>query len=184
MTALIAAASALAGAILTNYLTRKDRQAEREHRGRQEAADFLIGRGEDLYVHLDRIEAYIVRHTDLIALYCNGRLQFDEFKLARGQAQQDLEQAAMSRVKLNVRAFFPKLLPLHEEMVTNLSRLETIDQALIQGNERKADLLYRVYQDTLRLRDTAVQTGEQLRSELAQDLAAAFAARSASGIRT
>lgn len=178
LTALIAAGSALAGTILSNYLARHDRQAERDWRSRQEAADFLISRGEELYSHLDRVDSYIVDHTQLIELFCHGRLKLDEFKASRGNVRKQLDQAALSRVKLNVRAFFPKLLPQYSELLANLSRLDLVDQALVEGDESKAGLLYRISHDASRLKESVIESGEQLRDELARDLAATFTARS------
>ena len=181
LTAFIAAGSALAGTILSNYLARKDKRLEREWRSRQEAADFLISRGEELYVHLDRIESYIVDHSQLIELFCHGRLKLDDFKVSRANVRRDLEAAALSRVKLNVRAFFPKLLPQYTELLTNLSRLDIIDQALIEGDESKAGLLYRISHDASRLKESVIASGEQLRDDLAHELAAAFTARASAG---
>ena len=177
LTALIAAASALAGAILNNYLSGKEKQIERSIRARGEASDFLINRGEELYLHLDHVDNYISAHNELIQLYCHGRLSFDEFRSLREEELRRFERLRISKSKLIVRAFFKNLMPSYTSLAENLTRLNTLDKALMDAEERAAQLLYRVSADAARLQKLVVEEGDRMRDELAQTLADIFVSR-------
>jgi hypothetical protein len=178
-TALIAACSALSAVFLTNYLGRKDRQAEREFKASQDARDFLIARGEDLYVHLDQMDAYVAEHCRTILAFCGSRIDFDAFRAAREGTLADRDKFSVSRIKLSLRSFFPALVPAFDDLTENLARIDMLDRALLETDRHDASLLYRANSDAVRLQDLVTTRGEELREALAKLLADLFAARAA-----
>jgi hypothetical protein len=178
ITALIASTSALAGVMLNNYLARKDKRLELSFRAGQEAKDFLISRGEELYVHLDQMDAYVAGHCRLIQSFCASAITFDEFRSARRDSLGDRERFSVSRIKLSIRSFFPSLAPVYNELAENLGRIDIIDHALLEARQHDASLLVRANADAIRLQRLVTTKGEQLRDALAGLLASTFAARS------
>jgi hypothetical protein len=178
-TALIAAISALSGVLLTSYLSRKDRQAERSFKASQEARDFLIARGEDLYVHLDQMDNFVADHCRTILAFCGSRIDFDEFCKARDQSPADRDKFSVSRIKLSLRSFFPALVPAYDDLTENVARIEMIDRALLATDRHDASLLYKANSDAVRLQTLVTTKGEELREALAALLASTFAARAA-----
>ena len=173
-TALIAALSALGGVILNSYLSRRDKALELAFRATQESKDFLISRGEDLYVHLDEMDGYVAAHCRLIQKFCNAHMSFDDYRRLRRESWADREKFSVSRIKLLVRSFFPALVPLHEELAENLARLNEIDRALMDEKDHDARLLHRANADAIRLQKLVATGGERLRAALAQQLNDAF----------
>ena len=173
-TAFIAALSALAGVILNSYLTRRDKALELSFRAAQESKNFLVARGEELYLQIDEMDNYVAANCRLIHNFCNGHVTFDDFRRIRRDSWEDRQKFSLSRIKLSVRSFFPELQPLHDELAENLLHLSTIDRVLMDAREHKPKLLYRVSADTVRLQKLVMNTGEQLREALSMHLAETF----------
>jgi len=178
VTALIAALSALAGVLLNSYLARRDLAVERLWKARQESKDFLLARGEDLYVHLDQLDAHVERHCWLIQAFCGGTLSFHEYGDRRRAALEERDKFSVAKIKLTVRAFFPGLTDLYEELADNLERVDTLDRALADAREHDAKLLYRANADAIRLQKLVADQGEQLRGRLVKLLSEIFISRS------
>lgn len=178
LTALIAALSVLAGAFLNHRLAAREGKLERAIRARQEALDFRLARGEQLYLWLDHIRAYAARHASLIQLHCHGRSDMDRFRLDRADALALLDQAELARVELTVLAFFPQLAGLHAELIANLGRLRILDEVLLGSQPGKADLHLKLSKDAGRLERIVKETGDRLRDELVRDLSGLFSSRS------
>jgi hypothetical protein len=176
-TAAVAATSALAGVILNSWLTRKDRALELEFKARQESKDFLIARGEDLYIHLDQMDTYVADHCRLLQAFCRSDIDFEEFRSARRESLVDREKFSVSRIKLSIRSFFPSLIPIYDGLAENLSRINILDRALMDAPEHDGTLLYRANSDAIRLQNLVATKGEELRTALAALLSDTFASR-------
>ena len=173
-TALIAAFSALTGVILNSYLSRRDKALEHSFRAVQESKDFLISRGEDLYVHLDEMDNFVAAHCRLIQRFCNSRISFEDYQRMRRESWEDREKFSLARVNLSVKAFFPELITIYSELADNLRGLNEIDRALMDVNEHSATLLYSANADANRLVGLIASTGKELREALATHLSETF----------
>jgi hypothetical protein len=174
---LIAAVSALAGALLSNYLGQKERAQQQAFRIAQETRDFLIARGEYLYVELDRIDRYVEDHCRLIQALCRSEIRRDAFRDLRRDRLDERGKFNVARVKLNVRAFFPALREDYEALAENIWRIDTLDEALLDAETLDAALLFKANADSIRLQTLVATSGEELRAKLAQLLAETFASR-------
>jgi hypothetical protein len=174
---LIAAVSALAGALLSNYLGQKERAQQQAFRIAQETRDFLIARGEYLYVELDRIDRYVEDHCRLIQALCRSEIRRDAFRDLRRDRLDERGKFNVARVKLNVRAFFPALREDYEALAENIWRIDTLDEALLDAETLDAALLFKANADSIRLQTLVATSGEDLRAKLAQLLAETFASR-------
>lgn len=174
LTGLIAASSALAGVLLNNYLARRDRLLEHRLRAKQESKEFLISRGEDLYVQLDLMDDYVSAHCRLIQALCSSRIDREQFKLIRRESFQDREKFSVAKIKLNVRTFFPALVADYEDIAENLARIDIIDRALLDASDLDASLLVRANADSVRLQKLIATKGEEVRIRLSHLLSDIF----------
>lgn len=174
---LIAAVSALAGALLNNHLGQKEQARQQAFRIAQETRDFLIARGEYLYVQLDRLDSYVEQHCRLIQALCRSDIELETFRELRRERATERETFSVARIKLNVRSFFPALGPDYEELAENLARIDTLDNALFDARALDAALLVKANADAIRLQKLVETKGEELRAKLADHLAITFASR-------
>jgi len=174
LTGVIAAISALAGVILNNYLARRDRILEHGLRAKQDAREFLINKGEELYIQLDLLDEYVSAHCRLIQSLCSSRIDRERYKLIRRESFGDREKFSVAKVKLNVRSFFPALIADYEDIAENLSRLDTIDRAIMDAPKLDAVLLVSANADSIRLQKLIATKGEQVRVRLSGMLSDIF----------
>jgi hypothetical protein len=177
ITGLIAAGSALSGVILNNILARRDRILQHSLSTARENKDFLISRGEDLYVQLDLLDEYVSTHCRLIQALCSSRIEIEEFRRIRNASLDDRDKFSVAKIKLNVRSFFPALAADYEDIAENLSRINTIDRALMDAGKPDATLLVKANADSIRLQKLIATNGEQLRVKLSASLSEIFASR-------
>ncbi|HEX7930406.1 MAG TPA: hypothetical protein VF470_05825 [Sphingomicrobium sp.] len=177
MTAVIAATSALSGAILSNMLSRRDRAAERAIRARQDAQTHLLSRGEDLFLYLAKLDRYVADHVDIIEQFCHGHIDRQSFQALRSEVIDDFEELELGRIHLSVSVFFPDLLPLYLESMTNLNALKTIDGVLFGSAEPSSSVVYRISADAVRLRKVSRSNAERFREAVSGILRETFQLR-------
>ena len=177
VTGLIAACSALAGVILNNHLARRDRLLEHSLRAAQQARDFLIDKGEDLYVHLDMLDSYVSEHCRHIQALCSSEIDRDAFLALRREGLDARDKFSVARIRLSIRSFFPALIADYADLAENLARIDVLDRALLHPREPDASLFVKANADSLRLEKLVATRGEQLRAKLEAVLADVFILR-------
>lgn len=169
--AVTAAGAALLGALTTGWLSLRERQFEARQSREAERREFLVARGEALFIHLTELDRHLIRRVDLIERLCHARIEREAYLAERAAAIAGFDEAGLARTDLSVRAFFPGLHPDLAALEQLFAALDTIDGVAAAREAPSGSVLYRISADAARLRREAAATSERLRGLLVGELA-------------